>query len=596
MTVRKDPRGAEGRELPDRWIIDWERSARLPYYTRANAGEVLPDPVSPLGWSLGFEEGLLKGWRRGFIDFGIYEPGELPEHQPPLVGVFGGYFYLNLSHMRLMGIRLGQTVEEFDAAFLGAHPDVPPYEPHPDDASDVCSAKVAQTIGWVLTATDYPQIDDHRARVESRRRNRPALGDLSDRELLGHARSLLPELDDAFYWHDFTSLASTVGPAILGEVCAAAGVPSVVLDLISGIGDIDSAAPSFGLWELSRLVRSSVSLTTLFDRGPADVLAALGADAGPFEGFSARLRAFLDEFGFRGPNEWDMHSKSWESDPAQVVALIGAMRATPDGDAPEARHQRLVEQQAEAVAEVRGALSGEAELGARFEAALASAAIFIPARERTKATAAMAVNEVRMAIVELGRRGVEAGIFDDARDIMMLLADELDAYVDDPRPFQATIRDRLAVYEHLFELEPPFIVSADPLPLGQWTHRSTGTGVTAPVGHVLSGQGGCAGRHTGRVRVILDPSDPTALEPGDVLVAPLTDAAWTPLFLVAGAAVVDVGATNSHAVVVCRELGIPCVVSVTGASGLLSDGAVVTVDGTAGTVTVDEIPAAAPPM
>ena len=77
-----------------------------------------------------------------------------------------------------------------------------------------------------------------------------------------------------------------------------------------------------------------------------------------------------------------------------------------------------------------------------------------------------------------------------------------------------------------------------------------------------------------------------ALEPGEVLVAPITDAAWTPLFLVAGAVVVDVGALNSHAVVVSRELGIPCVLSVEDGTARLRDGMVLAVDGTAGTVTV----------
>jgi pyruvate,water dikinase len=71
-----------------------------------------------------------------------------------------------------------------------------------------------------------------------------------------------------------------------------------------------------------------------------------------------------------------------------------------------------------------------------------------------------------------------------------------------------------------------------------------------------------------------------------VLVAPFTDAAWTPLFLVAGAVVVDLGAINSHAMVVARELGIPCVVSVQNATSRIPDAALITVDGSAGTVTV----------
>jgi pyruvate,water dikinase len=88
--------------------------------------------------------------------------------------------------------------------------------------------------------------------------------------------------------------------------------------------------------------------------------------------------------------------------------------------------------------------------------------------------------------------------------------------------------------------------------------------------------------------VITDLADPRALNPGDVLVAPLTDPSWTPLFVPAAAVIVDVGAVMSHAVIVSRELGIPCVVSVTDATRRLVDGALVTVDGSAGTVTVVE--------
>ena len=88
----------------------------------------------------------------------------------------------------------------------------------------------------------------------------------------------------------------------------------------------------------------------------------------------------------------------------------------------------------------------------------------------------------------------------------------------------------------------------------------------------------------GRARVILD-SDPTALEPGDAL-APLTDPSWTPLFVPAAGVVVDVGAALSHAIIVSRELGIPCVVSATDATKRIPDGALVRVDGDTGVVTI----------
>ena len=100
--------------------------------------------------------------------------------------------------------------------------------------------------------------------------------------------------------------------------------------------------------------------------------------------------------------------------------------------------------------------------------------------------------------------------------------------------------------------------------------------------------GVCSGRATGTARVVLDPTQPGDLRAGDLLVAPITDPAWTPLFLAVAGVVVDVGAQQSHAAIVSRELGIPAVVSVTGASTTIPDGAIVTVDGSTGLVTIHE--------
>jgi rifampicin phosphotransferase len=109
------------------------------------------------------------------------------------------------------------------------------------------------------------------------------------------------------------------------------------------------------------------------------------------------------------------------------------------------------------------------------------------------------------------------------------------------------------------------------------------------VGDVLQGLPGCPGVAEGRARIILDPNDPVALAPGDVLVAPITDPSWTPLFVPSAAIVVDVGAALSHAIIVSRELGIPCVVSATDATRRIPDGALVRVDGGTGVVTVLEV-------
>jgi pyruvate,water dikinase len=574
----------------DRWITDSQRWDRLPYYTRANAGEVLPDPCSPLGWTLVFEQGLLVGWLRGFVEFGVYAEGELPDDPPPVAGLFGGYFYLNLSHMRLMGLRMGMTVEQFDAALLGAHPDAPPYRQHPDDVNEGCTAKSAQTIGEVLGRTEFPEIDEDSRRVRELRRTRPDLAGLSDGELVGYARSFLGELDNAFAKHDYSSLASTVGQAMLGQLCGSVGRPDMLLDLISGLGDVESASPSGGLWDLSRRVRASRELTALFDQGPAAVGQAWAGEA-DLADFRTAFDAFLDEYGMRGPNEWDIRARSWDADPVQALAHVDSLRRSPDDGSPQIRAARLSSRRHQVADELRALLAGNDEALGTLEVALRSAKDTIPLREQTKANSAVVINEVRLAVRELGLRGVAAGRLTEPEDVTMLLADELDAYVADPASFTAVIRERLTGYRSLFELEPPFIIADELPPLSQWNRRSRPPEAAAEEGAVFSGVGGSAGTYTGRARVVKDLAAAAALEPGEVMVAPLTDAAWTPLFLVAGAVVVDMGALNSHAVVVSREVGLPCVLSVTGATSLLTDGMLLTVDGTAGTVRVDAVPA-----
>ena len=98
--------------------------------------------------------------------------------------------------------------------------------------------------------------------------------------------------------------------------------------------------------------------------------------------------------------------------------------------------------------------------------------------------------------------------------------------------------------------------------------------------------GVCSGVATGTARIVTSPDEPGDLSPGDILVTPITDPAWTPLFLAVAGVVVDVGAQQSHAAIVSRELGIPAVVSATGASATIPNGALVTVDGSTGIVTI----------
>jgi len=103
---------------------------------------------------------------------------------------------------------------------------------------------------------------------------------------------------------------------------------------------------------------------------------------------------------------------------------------------------------------------------------------------------------------------------------------------------------------------------------------------------VLRGTPASAGQVVGCARVILEPTG-ARLGPGEILVAPSTDPGWTPLFLTAGGLVMEMGGMMSHGAVVAREYGIPAVVGVAGATDHIASGQRLTVDGSAGTVTLE---------
>jgi pyruvate,water dikinase len=210
-------------------------------------------------------------------------------------------------------------------------------------------------------------------------------------------------------------------------------------------------------------------------------------------------------------------------------------------------------------------------------------------REGTRDQAIRMHLPTRQVFFELAGRIVEGGGCDDVRDVALLDPfDELPKALVEPTGWSSVIRERAELRDRFAAVEPPFFIKsqAEVPGIEQMEAAAAQRFATATAGTVLRGAGGCSGVARGRARVVLDPADPRGLEPGDVLVAPLTDPAWTPLFLPAAAVVVNVGALMSHAIIVSRELGIPCAVSVEGATERIADGDMIEVDGAAGTVTI----------
>ncbi|MGH9133422.1 MAG: PEP-utilizing enzyme [Ilumatobacteraceae bacterium] len=550
------------------YVTDTALSDRFPIYTRANVGEVFPDPVTPLTSDTALWLAEL-GWRDAWERMGAFELDEFPDDAFCQLGVLGGYCYLNASLIRLFGERApGLSWQAMDEQFFGVQPGIPDYVEQPGDRRPDLTAKIGETFAWVFgqtALTDLARLTDHRTMTIELRARRPDLTTFSERELWQRFEHLLPVHRELFAEHLFTTYMASVPVGVISTFGSALGRSDLVLPILAGIGAVDSAAPSHAMWALSRLSQRSADFA---------------------DGFAH----FLFDFGSRGPNEWESRSPTWETRPALAITAIDRMRAAPDAADPARQFEIRARQRVEAAEELLGLVAGDAEAYGQLAGAINCTAAWLPGRERTKTNCIRLIHEMRMSMREIGRRMVERGVFDEIEDFGFVRADEIDVLIDgDASTLTPLVRERRAEYRSLSAKVPPFVFVGSADGPDTWPERGA-----LPVDHLgagdeLRGLPGCPGTAEGRARVILDSNDPVALQPGDVLVAPITDPSWTPLFVPAAAVVVDVGAALSHAIIVSRELGIPCVVSATDATRRIPDGALVTVDGGTGVVTVREV-------
>lgn len=580
--------------MAERWITDRDPSVRWPHYTRANAGEVLPTAASPLGQQFSWEKGILLGWRDGYVRSGNYSLDEFTESPPAVAGFFAGYFYINLANVRMQGVRSpAVTVEQLDLAFFGNHPEVPPYVAHPLDERPDLLELIGAHLGWLMTATTWPEINDEKVQTIAFRASRPDLTKMTDVALVARARSTQPMLQKLFESHTLPSSGSGVAPGILFAVGEAIGDPTIPMKIVAGIGEVDSAEPSYAMWKISRLIRGSRDLTSAFDAGVTGLLDRLRASgSADATAFLAQFDQFIADFGSRGPNEWEMSAEVWETKPEIVLAAFDRVRFQADDESPEIRNKRQAKEREQAIIDVRAKVQvlGE-ELAGMFESAIVASAQLM-FRERTKTNIIRVVHEGRMAFRELGRRHAATGAIKQADHIFMLLDEEVEDFIKDPAAMGATLATRYGQWLHLQTLEPPFFIKNGIVPpLSQYQKKGSSAAVQGKPGESIQGVAGCPGHYIGRARVILDAAEPGDLQPGDVMIAPNTDSAWTPLFMSCGAVVVNVGGQISHAIIVSRELGLPCVVSATDATVRIPDGALVEVNGDNGIVTILELPA-----
>jgi pyruvate,water dikinase len=525
--------------IPDSWDPLHAASPVGWHWTRGNIGEALPGVLTPLTWSL-WEVAAEAATRGAFHALGAATRAEslVPgDRGQRFIRAFHGRGSCALEFLCEMGDRLpgtsGAAIAE--QVFGKAPPSLvgtPERRRYP-----IIAVKLPYT-----TVRAPSVLRAHAAETERwwRAQTRTAAG----LDLPGSVE-LFEDAAERFRRSvalQATTLFCVVQPIYdtLGRLAARAGIDDLT-GLASGYGSVPETAVVADLWRVSR---------------------------GELE-----LADVTRRHGFHGPREGEMSARVWREDDKPLYRLIAEYAAMPDAHDPLRREAELRRQRREVERRLLAALPRPARPAGRLLLALASRVI--PLRGIAKDSYLQATDVIRAAVRRYGTLLAAAGVLDDADDAFYLTDTEIAGTLPlDVADLVRRRRERAAHYE-LLELPTQWV--GDPVPLAAALDDTT----------LLQGVGVSPGVVEGVARVVSDPSF-ADVSPGEILIAPATDPSWSSIMFLSAALVVDIGGALSHAAIVARELGVPCVVNTGSGTREIRTGDRCRVDGTAGTVQILE--------
>ena len=430
------------------------------------------------------------------------------------------------------------------------------------------------------------------------------VAELPDEELAGHFAEVWEWTYGAFDVHFLMTAPYGFAVARLAFFCRDyLGYDDLqTLRLLSGLSEA-SSEPAIALAVLADRIRGEGSLMASILAAPVRDVPALIAARN--DEITISYRDYVHRYGFRALR-YEVVEKTMDEQPELIAQLLQDQLRHPTDVRTE--QSQLGRERAEAKA---AALSTLPDDGARrdFEARLAEAERAYPTREDNEFfTVSVPLALVRRAALEAGRRLVRKDALATEDDVFFARSEEIgDALrtlpVDDG--LARTIIKRQAAHAAAEAFDPPASYGEDPpvppmsvLPpharemmsvmmyMREKVFEAETAGEPRDGGgpQSIAGRPAARGTYTGTARLVMGEHEFDKLQPGDVLVCPITSPVWSVLFAKVGALVTDSGGVLSHPAIIAREYGIPAVVATRVGTTRLRDGQRVCVDGDAGIV------------
>ena len=352
--------------------------------------------------------------------------------------------------------------------------------------------------------------------------------------------------------------------------------------LISGVTGNVTMETNKHLWDLAQTAKASPEVTRVLRETDDHEVGAALRDMPEAAPFREHLDTFLSEYGHR-EIRMDIYYPTWGEDPAPVYSFVRGYLDADESQSPHVQQARLVKERneltEEALAAVEQSLVGRYLLSPIFRWVLNQTQLHTRERDTMHFELTRLFPLARRLLQELGQRWVMRGLIDHPEDVYFLSLAEMDVVAESQESAKDKVLEARQEFDANLRRQWPYIIRGEE-EIYMQAEITEGD---------LQGVAGSPGVVSGPVRVIRGPDEFGTLQRGEILVAPLTNPTWTPLFAVASAVITEVGGILSHGAIVAREYGIPAVMSVPGATVSLIDGQMITVDGNRGVVLVEGV-------
>jgi pyruvate,water dikinase len=306
--------------------------------------------------------------------------------------------------------------------------------------------------------------------------------------------------------------------------------------------------------------------------------------------FLRLFASFMKKYGYQTAKELELQSARWEEHPNYVIRLIRERLQNPVKK--QQQPDPSAEERADLLKKIKGELANlpwERPLHLRWYLLLFLAQISKRVRrlgENSRSYHLMAMAVVRKKLLALEKEFMEQGALRCKGDIFFLQLHEI-TQIQQGLLYWPDIEERIHQRRHDL-IKATRKTPAKALGVELPESIADRPEVLQKKSRILPGQIASPGSYTGRARIIKNPAEGAQLCSGEILVAPYTDSSWTPLFLTAGGAVVEVGSYLSHAGVVAREYTLPCIVDVASCTDRIQTGDLLWINGEKGEVQILE--------